>query len=275
VRRHPIAQMLLYGAIASIIGLVIVLGLDWFPKPASTAAEDIDTLYDVLLIFSIPIFVLVMTVAIYCMVKFRAKPGDMSDGPPIHGNTRLEVFWVTIPFLIVSGLAAYGWIVLDRIEDKKADEMVIEVTGQQFTWSFRYPSPTGGPPVQTTELVLQKDKPVKFEIRAIDVIHSFWVPEFRMKQDAVPGIETSTRVTPNSDGTYSVVCAELCGIGHATMRQNVRVVGEQEFAGWLDEQARTAARQPPGGGGGGNAGGGNGGGGANGGGSPADQQETE
>jgi cytochrome c oxidase subunit 2 len=194
-----------------------------------------------------------MTVAIYSVIKFRAKPGDTGDGPPIHGNTRLEVFWVTIPFLIVSGLAGYGWYVLDKIEDKKADEMVVEVTGQQFTWTFKYPSPTGGPPVQTTELVLERDKPVKFEIKAIDVIHSFWVPEFRMKQDAVPGIETSTRVTPNEHGTYSVVCAELCGIGHATMRQNVRVVDEQEFAGWLDEQARTAdaARQQAGGGGGG------------------------
>ena len=90
-----------------------------------------------------PVFVLVMSVAIYSVLAFRAKPGDLSDGEPIHGNTRLEVIWVTIPFIMVSALAVYGWIVLDDIEAKKPNTLVVNVTGQQFAWSFDYPDEAG------------------------------------------------------------------------------------------------------------------------------------
>ena len=152
MRKHPIAQMLSIGIVASIIGVAISLSIRWFPKSADTASHKIDTLYDVLLICSVPVFVLVMTVAIYSVVKFRAKPGDMSDGAPIHGNTRLEIVWVTIPFLMVTGLAIYGWVVLNNVEAKKPNERVINVVGQQFTWHFQYakaggtadPGPCGG-----------------------------------------------------------------------------------------------------------------------------------
>src|SRR5712691_9704557 len=98
MRRHPLAQMLTIGVIAAIVMTAIALSIDWFPTEAAGSAHKIDTLYDVLLIASVPIFVLVMTVAIYSVVKFRARPGDMRDGAPIHGNTRLEIFWVTVPF---------------------------------------------------------------------------------------------------------------------------------------------------------------------------------
>src|SRR5688572_17983790 len=104
------------GILASLVGIGISLLIDWFPEPAAGSANQIDTLYDVLLICSVPVFVLVMTIAIYSVVRFRAKPGDMGDGAPIHGNTRLEVFWVTVPFIMVTVLAVYGWVVLDDIE---------------------------------------------------------------------------------------------------------------------------------------------------------------
>jgi cytochrome c oxidase subunit II len=242
--KHPIARMLAIGVVASVIGVAICLLIDWFPADAAGAADQIDTVYDVLLICSVPVFVLVMTIAIYSVVRFRAKPGDMRDGPPIHGNTRLEVVWVTIPFLMVTALAIYAWIVLDDIEAKQPNELVVNVTGQQFTWTFEYPSED----VRSTELVLPEDRPVDFRIRTRDVIHSFWVPEFRLKSDAVPGLTTKIRLTPDRIGRYQVVCAELCGIGHATMRQNVRVIPEGEFDGWLDEQ-REAAQSGGGGGG--------------------------
>src|SRR5438477_3986495 len=131
--------MLTIGVVASLIGIAIALNIRWFPPAADTASHKIDTLYDVLLICSVPVFVLVMTVAIYSVIKFRAKPGDMSDGAPIHGNTRLEIVWVTIPFLMVTGLAVYGWIVLHDVEAKKPDALVVNVTGRQFAWSFDYP----------------------------------------------------------------------------------------------------------------------------------------
>jgi cytochrome c oxidase subunit 2 len=234
--KHPIGKMLLLGLVASLIGIALVLWIDWFPPEGSTAAKPIDTLYDVLLIVSVPIFVLVMTVAIYCIWKFRARPGDMRDGPPIHGNTRLEIIWVTIPFIIVTALAAYGWIVLDDIEAKQPDSMVVEVTGRQFTWSFKYPELK----VSSDDLVLPKDKPIEFRVHTDDVLHDFWVPAFRLKTDAVPGLTTHIRVTPNRLGNYQVVCAELCGLGHSTMRQNVHVVPPAQFETWVAKQKESS-----------------------------------
>ncbi len=114
--KHPIVRMFLYGTIASVVGVVIVLAIDWFPSGGHEGRGRIDWLYDVLMIVSVPIFVLVMSVAIYSVIRFRASPGDMGDGAPIHGNARLEVIWVLVPFIIVSVLAAYAWIVLDDIE---------------------------------------------------------------------------------------------------------------------------------------------------------------
>jgi cytochrome c oxidase subunit II len=237
MRRHPLAQMLGIGLVAAVIGVAIALSINWFPVQGDTASHKIDTVYDVLLIVSVPIFVLVMTVAIYSVVKFRARPGDTGDGAPIHGNTRLEIVWVTIPFLLVTGLAIYGWIVLDDIEAKKPNELVVNVTGQQFTWHFEYPGK-----VKSDELVLPKDRPVHFKIHTEDVIHSFWVPAFRLKSDAVPGITTRVRLTPDRIGSYEVVCAELCGLGHATMRNPVRVVAPNDFQAWLTKKKGGGAR---------------------------------
>jgi cytochrome c oxidase subunit II len=244
--KHPVAKMIALGIVASLIGIAIALAIPWFPTSAATSAHKIDTVYDVLLICSVPIFVLVMTVALYSVWRFRAKPGDMRDGAPIHGNTRLEVIWVTIPFLMVTALAIYGWVTLDDIEAKQPDTMIVNVTGRQFTWSFEYPQQK----VDSTELVLPKDRPIEFRIHTKDVLHSFWVPEFRLKSDAVPGLTTKIRVTPNRIGNYQVVCAELCGIGHSTMRQDVRVVSPTAFTAWIDKQKQPAAQAGGGGGGG-------------------------
>jgi cytochrome c oxidase subunit II len=236
MRRHELARMLLIGVAASIVGVAITLWMDWFPEQGATAADDIDLLYDVLLIASVPVFVLVMTIAIYSVIRFRAKPGDLSDGAPIHGNTRLEIIWVTIPFIMVTALAIYGWVVLDDIEAKKPNELRVNVTGQQFAWRFEYPAQE----VRSNQLVLPKDRPVHFYINSEDVIHSFWVPEFRLKSDAVPGITTHIRLTPNKIDEYPVVCAELCGIGHSTMRQQVRVIEQADWDQWVSERQRRA-----------------------------------
>jgi cytochrome c oxidase subunit 2 len=254
--------MLLYGLIATAILLPASLAIDWFPEQGSSSADEIDTLYDVLLIVSVPIFVLVMTVAIYSVIRFRARPGDSGDGAPIHGNARLEVVWVVIPFILVSVLAAYAWITLNDIEEKQKNEMVVDVTGQQFVWSYRYKAPNGKT-VQASQLTLPVNRPVKFEIHAKDVLHSFWIPQFRLKMDAVPGITTSWRATPTKLGTYEVVCTELCGAGHALMRSDVHVVPAQRFTAWLGKQAGVTAagpgggpgtQKPPAGGGGADAG---------------------
>ncbi|MEA2444762.1 MAG: cytochrome c oxidase subunit [Thermoleophilales bacterium] len=240
--KHPLARMFALGVVLSAIGVGIGLWIDWFPRDASSNGHQIDRLWDVLIAVSVPIFVLVMTVAIYSVVRFRARPGDKSDGAPIHGNARLEVVWVAIPTIIVSLLAAYAWIVLDNVEAKKPNELVVDVYGQQFTWHFDYPQ-RGTKPVRSTELWLPKDRPVYFRVHTEDVIHSFWVPEFRLKTDAVPGMTTHIRVTPNRLGTYRVVCTELCGLGHSTMRQIVRVVEPAQFDGYIQKKRQGGQTQ--------------------------------
>jgi cytochrome c oxidase subunit 2 len=238
---HQFREMLIIGAIASVIGIAAGLLIDWFPVSASGEAKKIDTLWDVLLIASVPIFVLVEVVVLYCVWKFRMRPGEEQiDGPPIHGNTRLEVVWTAIPAILLVALCTYAYIVLTDIEEAKADTMQVRVVGEQFTWTFYYPG-AGGKEVAARELYLPANRPVRFTVQTKDVIHDFWVPAFRLKIDAVRGIHTSYRVTPDRIGTYPVVCAELCGLGHSTMRSTVHVVSGADFKAWLADQRAKAA----------------------------------
>jgi cytochrome c oxidase subunit II len=241
VRRHPIIQMVVIGAIASAIGIALALWIDWFPADAAKQGTPIDTLYDVLMIVSIPIFVLVMTVILYSAWAFRMRPGqENEDGPPIHGNTRLEVFWTAIPAILLVSLCSYAYAVLNDIETRQDDELVVKVQAIQFAWSFAYPQ-ADGRPVVSNQLYLPKDKPVRFDIQSRDVLHDFWVPAFRVKIDAVPGITTRLRVTPTKLGSYPVVCAELCGLGHAVMRSTAHVVTPAAFDRWLADRRAPAA----------------------------------
>jgi cytochrome c oxidase subunit 2 len=239
--------MVFGGVVASAIGIVLGLAIDWFPTVASTQAGRVETLYDVLIIASVPVFVLVMTVVIGAVIQFRMRPGqENQDGPPIHGNTMLEVVWTALPAALILGLCAYAYTVLHDVEQAPANaaqELRIGVTGEQFAWTFTYPKEIagGGKPLSTTELVLPEGRSVRFSIRAKDVIHDFWVPNFSMKIDAVPGVTTHYRVTPDRLGTYPVVCAELCGLGHSVMRSRVRVVTPPQFAAWLRQQSQPVA----------------------------------
>jgi cytochrome c oxidase subunit II len=255
--------MLVVGLIASALGIALGLSINWFPVGASTAAKPIDTLWDVLIICSVPVFVLVTTVVLFAVWKFRMRPGEEDlDGPPIHGNTRLEIVWTAIPAIVLVSLCSYAYTVLTDIEEKQPNTLTVQVTGQQFAWRYAYEQ--DGRTIETTQLVLPKDRPVLFKVRAIDVIHDFWVPAFRVKIDAVPGIVTEVRATPNKTGSFEVVCAELCGLGHAVMRSTARVVTPAAYDSWIAEQVRGG-----GAGGGSSAGGDSGGGGASSGGGDA------
>lgn len=257
MRRHPVAVMVVVGAIASALGIAIALIIDWFPADAAKQAKPIDTLYDVLMIVSVPIFVGVVCVILLAVWQFRMRPGqERQDGAPIHGNTRLEVFWTAIPAIMLVSLCSYAYTVLRDIEEKQPNTLVVQVTGQQFAWRYAY-ALDGGRTLETTELVLPKDRPILFKVRAIDVIHDFWVPAFRVKIDAVPGITTEVRATPTKVGRFEVVCAELCGLGHSVMRSTARVVTPAAYTSWIARAARPAAPAGGGaaGGGGENAGG--------------------
>lgn len=242
MRRHPIIPLIVIGAVASAIGIALALWIDWFPADAADQAAPIDTLYDVLMIVSVPIFVLVTTIILYSVWAFRMRPGqENEDGPPIHGNTRLEVIWTAVPAILLVSLCSYAYAVLTDIEEKHDDALIVNVRAVQFAWSYTYPQ-EGGRPVSSTTLMLPKDRPVLFKIRTEDVIHDFWVPAFRVKIDAVPGITTEVRATPTKIGSFPVVCAELCGLGHATMRSTATVVSAAAFDRWLaDQQAPVAA----------------------------------
>src|SRR3954471_6265322 len=239
--------MVVCGVVASAIGIALGLSIHWFPTDASTQAQKIDTLYDVLMIASIPVFVLVTTVVISSVIFFRMRPGqELDDGPPTHGNTRLEVIWTALPAMLIAGLCTYAYVVLVDIEKKPANaatrELKVGVYGEQFAWTFKYPKAvTGGKELTTTQLFIPEGRPVDFRIHAKDVLHDFWVPAFRMKMDAIPGVETHYRITPKRLGTYPVVCAELCGLGHATMRSMVHVVTPAAFRKFIAGQTKPAA----------------------------------
>jgi cytochrome c oxidase subunit II len=229
--------------VATAVGIVLSYVIHWFPVQASTQAVNTDRLYHVLVIASVPIFVLVLTVILYSVWQFHMKPGEeLKDGPPIHGNTRLEVFWTAIPAVLILGLVSYSFVVLrDNEKRPPGREIQVNVTGQQFAWSYEYPSSvTGGAPLKTDSLYLPKGTSVVFEMRSLDVIHAFWIPAFRLQEDVVPGIVTHYRATPTRLGSYPVVCNLLCGVGHGLMRSTVYVVTPLRFEAWLKSQRKGA-----------------------------------
>ena len=242
MRNRPVLQMVVIGLIGLAILLPIAyLVVPWFPNQASTQAHNIHTLYYVLLGATIPIFVLVETIVIYSVWKFRMKPGEeQKDGPPIHGNTRLEVVWTALPAVLILGLCGYAYGVLRSNEKSKPGALMVNVTARQFAFEFAYPGEgPGGKTIVSPVLYLPKGRPVVFHLRAYDVIHSFFVPEFSVKLDAVPGISTVLRATPNRLGSYPAECTELCGAGHGLMRANVQVVTPAAFQTWMAGQTST------------------------------------
>ena len=229
--RLPIAKMLAVTVVLTVVTSAIMLQPNWDGQQASTAAPKIDELLDVMIVLSSFVFSLVMVMLFYALWKFKAKPGDESDGEPIHGNTKLEIAWTVIPTVIVLFAAAYSWSILDDIEAKAEDSLRVDVFSQQFAWSFDYP---GFDNVYSQELHVPVNRQVEFKMHALDVIHSFWVPEWRIKKDNVPGITTTATVTPNKVGSYQLVCTELCGFGHSTMRAKVVVEPPAEFRKWVE-----------------------------------------
>jgi cytochrome c oxidase subunit II len=255
-RKRTVQQMVLVGVIATAIGIAIGLTIHWFPPADSTQADKIDTLWDVLIIATVPVFVLVTVIVCFAVIEFRMRPGEEQlDGPPIHGNTKLEVIWTALPAILIVGLVTYAYVVMRDIEEAPAagNERVVTVTGQQFTWTFAYNE--GGKKFNTAQLYLPAGESVKFDVRSKDVIHDFWVPDFRMKIDAVPGITTHYRVTPKvkAIGDHAIVCAELCGLGHAFMRQTAHVLSPAAFDKWVQKMVARPAAGGGGGGGGGAA----------------------
>ncbi|MEI6380884.1 MAG: cytochrome c oxidase subunit II [Cyanobacteriota bacterium ELA615] len=268
--------------ITLIIGIALTLISLWYgqnhglmPIAASDEAEVIDGIFDVMMTIGTGLFLLVQGILLYCMVRFRRRKGDTTDGPPIEGNVPLEILWTAIPAVVVFILAIYSFEVYNTMggldphaahdvglhahhsapmdqknmlaldlsskdlayglgvpsESEDQVDLKVKVNAMQYAWIFNYPQ--GG--IVTGELHVPVGKTVELEMEANDVIHAFWLPEFRIKQDVIPGRVTELVFTPNKVGQYPIVCAELCGAYHGGMKTVLYVQSPEDYQQWLKD----------------------------------------
>ena len=236
MRRGSILQLVVIGVIAGAIAGAVAYFVPWLPKPATLEAERIDWVFWFVTIICIVIFALVSAVIVYSVIKFRVPPDDDTDGPPIHGHTGLEILWTAVPALLVTAIGVFSAIVLAKNDNLGKHPLHIDVIAQQFAWSFKYPESNG---LASTELRLPVHRSVQLRIRALDVLHSFWVPQFGQKQDAVPGQVTTLHITPTRVGRFPIKCTELCGLGHAFMRATAIVMPAAEYDAWASKQGQA------------------------------------
>jgi cytochrome c oxidase subunit II len=255
VRRGAIVRLITIALLAAAVATAVALFVPWLPELNSKEGERIDFVIWFTVAVCIAVFAVVAAISVYSVAKFRVRPDDDTDGPPIHGHTGLEIAWTAIPTILVTVIASVSAVALAENGKLKDDRLVIEVTARQFAWTFAYPPDDAAskpkdeqlcklPPEQPNcpysgTLRLPAGRQVELRLRALDVIHSFWVPQFRQKQDAVPGEVTHVAITPKHPGEATVVCAELCGLGHALMRAPTIVMSENAFDSWRAEQERA------------------------------------
>ncbi len=243
-----------------VAGLIVVstIGIGLFltnapllPLQASEQAVTVDWLFDIhwwLIAFFVSLIVVFI---LYSVVVFRRRPGERGDGVYMHGNTRLEIVWTIVPIAIVLWLAVIGADTLADVERRAPDAITVDVFAAQWNWRFQYEVVTEGDvvaAVTSNVLVLPKNQQVLLRLHSDDVIHSFYVPEFRVKQDVLPGGEEfvrELRITPNLEGTFKVRCAEICGQLHYSMQAEVSVIDRSEFLTWLQEQAGACELSDP------------------------------
>jgi len=225
-RRHALIVGLVWAALSAAL-VALALNVPFQLTAASREARVIDNAFLTLLVVSIPVFVLVEVVVVYSALRFRATADE--DGPPIAGRPAISVAWVATTTAMVLGLAAFGWAGMNEVlHAQHPPDLVVRVVSKQFGWTFEYPS-LG---VSSATLRVPKDRLVRFEMTSSDVLHSFWIPEFRVKQDVVPGRTIAVTATATQVGSYGVVCAELCGLGHTFMRAPVEVMDQVAFDAW-------------------------------------------
>jgi len=236
-----------------IVGILVILstGLVYFgltsvellPTQASEQAIIIDDLLDIHWFLIAFFFSLIVVFMLYSFVVFRRRAGEKGDGEHFESNVRLETIWTIIPLIIVIWLAAVGVDTLAKIEERDPGALVVNVVASQWNWRFEYPE-SG---IVSEVLVLPVDRQILLRLRSEDVIHSFWVPEFRVKQDALPGGESyirELRITPNQEGEFTTRCAELCGEKHWDMKATVDVKNSQGYDDWVIAQLAECNLSP-------------------------------
>jgi len=212
------------------------------PSSATASGSSINMLYWLIIGITGAVFILVEAALILFLVRYRKRPQtpESEEGPQVHGNTRLELIWTVIPVLILIAIMAVTIVKVPSVNATPpagSDPLVVEVVGHTFYWEYTYPNGV----VQVDELRLPVDRPVRLELRAADVIHSWWVPELTGKRDAIPGRTNTLDFEVRKTGTFTGQCAEFCGVQHAVMRTTVAVVPQAEFDAWLADQETAQA----------------------------------
>ncbi len=199
---------------------------------ASSAAGKVDSVFLFIFVLCVAFLVIITTAIIYFVIRYNRKRHPKAVD--IEGHVWIETVWTVAPLAIFLVMFFYGWTNFSYMRDVPREAMVIEATGRQWAWSFKYPNGK-----RTSELILAADKPVKIELRSLDVIHGFFIPAFRIKEDVVPGKENFTWFVPTQLGSFDIECTVICGIGHATMLSKAVVVPVSDFESWYfgDEDA--------------------------------------
>jgi cytochrome c oxidase subunit 2 len=234
MRRGSIASLIGIGVVAGGVAAAVALAIPWLPVSASKEAGRIDFEFWFVITICIVIFAVVAAAILYSVIRFRVAPDDDSDGPPIHGHTGLEIAWTIVPTVLVTAIGITSAIVLSRDDALAKNALRVDVVAQQFTWTFKYPNG-----LTSATLMLPNGRETQLRFQSLDVIHAFFVPEFRENEDIVPGLKTTINVTPTRLGTYPVICNELCGLGHSTMRSTAVVMTPAAFARWLKAQGKA------------------------------------
>ncbi len=217
------------------------------PEQASTYAHEIDNMFHLIMWITGVIFVIVEGILLFFLWKYRHREGRQAHYT--HGNNRLEVIWTIIPALICVMLALLSRRIWTQIKENMPSEATqVHITGEQFAWNIRYPGADGkfdtpDDIVTLNQLHFPVGKPVVALLSSKDVIHSFYLPEFRVKQDAVPGLKTRIWFEGNRVGAWEIACAELCGLGHFRMKGFVTCDSPEDFQKWMAEQVAAQAAE--------------------------------
>jgi cytochrome c oxidase subunit 2 len=209
----------------------------WMPEPASTSAGQTDTLFYFILYVSAFFFVLVVGLTILFAIKYRRR-AEGQRTLPLEGNRRLEVAWSVVPALFFVVIFVWGFRDYIGLSVPPANALDVRVTAQKWVWSFDYPQDG----ISSSELVVPVGSPVRLTMSSMDVIHSFFVPAFRVKRDVLPNRYTVLWFEPTEIGTYDVLCTEYCGTGHSTMHALVKVVSETDYRAWVDSGGGLSGR---------------------------------
>lgn len=201
--------------------------MTWIPEVASNLAGKVDGVLWIITIISVVFFVLITVVLVYFSIKYRRR-SENDETPYITGNEPLEIIWTVIPSILLIVLFIYGFVVYKDMRTPPKDAVDINVVGKQWLWEFDYYNGKK----TLNELYVKQNVPVRMVMRADDVLHSFFVPQFRVKQDIIPGRYTQLWFTPTKVGTFDLFCAEYCGTGHSKMLAKVIVMSPEAYDIW-------------------------------------------